>query len=138
VDYVQFMKSGDTGEAVSLGKLPNISYYCPGEHPFIMSKGPDRIHYEHAEKALAYALKAVDRGTQVLVCDEILDTLLFKLLEEDQLMDLMQKCRKRAELVMTGRTAPRDFLHMADYVAELIQVKHPYYTGAIARRGIEY
>ncbi|MBW2634042.1 MAG: cob(I)yrinic acid a,c-diamide adenosyltransferase, partial [Deltaproteobacteria bacterium] len=26
----------------------------------------------------------------------------------------------------------------ADYVTELVQIKHPYYQGARARKGIEY
>ena len=39
---------------------------------------------------------------------------------------------------MTGRDAPQDFIELADYVSKLIQIKHPYYNGARARKGIEY
>jgi len=44
----------------------------------------------------------------------------------------------RFELVMTGINAPADIMNKADYVTELVQVKHPYYKGARARKGIEY
>jgi cob(I)alamin adenosyltransferase len=138
VDFVQFMKSGHSGEVSIFNRIPQIRYRCPGEHPFIMSKGPQPVHYEHAEKALAYALEAPERGTQLLICDEILDTVLFRLLDADRLMQVMECCKGRIELVMTGRDAPPDLIRSADYVTELVQVKHPYYSGARAREGIEY
>jgi cob(I)alamin adenosyltransferase len=39
---------------------------------------------------------------------------------------------------MTGRNAPQRLIDAADYVTELVQIKHPYYKGARARKGIEY
>lgn len=138
VDFVQFMKSGHSGEVAIFRKIPEIRYRCPGEHPFIMSKGPQFIHYEHAEKALAYSLEAPKRGTQLLICDEILDTLLFKLLGEDRLIEVVDSCRGKIELILTGREAPANLIRFADYVTELVQIKHPYYSGARAREGIEY
>ncbi len=39
---------------------------------------------------------------------------------------------------MTGASAPEDLIEQADYVTELRQIKHPYYSGAKARRGIEF
>jgi cob(I)alamin adenosyltransferase len=72
------------------------------------------------------------------VCDEILDTIIFDVLVKDQLIELIEKCRGKVELVMTGINAPADIMKRADYVTELVQVKHPYYKGARARKGIEY
>ena len=138
VDFVQFLKSGSSGEVAIFNKVPNIRYRCPGNHPFIMSKGPNSAHYDHAEQGLKFALEAVERGTHLLVCDEILDTLLFGVLRKEQVKDLMERCRGKVELVMTGRDAPPDFISSADYVTELIEIKHPYYCGARARKGIEY
>ncbi len=138
VDFIQFMKSGTSGEILVFAKVPNIRYQCPGRHPFILSRGPEAVHFDHAEKALGYALKAVEDGSQVLICDEILNTLLFDLLKPEQVRDLAEKCRGRTELVMTGRKAPVQFIELADYVTELRQIKHPYYGGTKARRGIEY
>ena len=103
-----------------------------------MSQGPEPIHYEHAAKGLAYAQAAIEKHPDLIVCDEILDTLLFKTLRKEQLLDLIHKCKGKIELVMTGRSAPEDILALADYATEFVQVKHPYYTGAKARKGIEY
>lgn len=138
VDFVQFMKSGNSGEVAIFERIPNICYRCPGKHPFIISKGPGAVHYEHAEKALKYALEAVEGGTDLLICDEMLDTLLFNLLERDKILDLVERCKNKVELVMTGRDAPPDLIEAADYATEFVQKKHPYYKGARARKGIEY
>lgn len=138
VDFVQFMKSGDSGEVVMLKQIPQINYYCPGDHPYIMSHGPEAVHREHAEKALNFAVKAIERETQVLICDEILDTIIFDILTKDQILDLMKTCKGKVELVLTGRYAPWEIMGMADYVTEFVQIKHAYYEGSKARKGIEY
>ncbi len=138
VDFVQFLKSGNSAEVKIFQQIPNIRYWCPGKHPFIMTKGPQPVHYEHAAKALWYAMEAVERKTHLLVCDEILDTLLFKTLQQEHITELIETCKNRVELVMTGRTAPPEIIEMADYVTRFSEVKHPYYKGVRARRGIEY
>jgi cob(I)alamin adenosyltransferase len=138
VDFVQFLKSGTSAEVAILKKIQNIRYWCPGKHPFIMSKGTQPVHINHAKKAYEYSLKAIENGCQILICDEILDTIIFDLVEKECLLDLMERCKGKVELVMTGRMAPTELIEKADYVTELVQIKHPYYSGAIARRGIEY
>ena len=138
VDFVQFMKSGTSSEVAIFRKIPNIHYRCPGKHPFIMSHGPEKIHYEHAAKALQFAFEAIDSATDLVVCDEILSTVIFDLLKKEQVLDLMERCRNKAELIMTGIDAPDEFINLADYVTEFIQIKHLYYSGARARKGIEY
>jgi len=40
--------------------------------------------------------------------------------------------------VMTGANAPSELIELADYVTDYKQVKHPYYAGAKARRGIGF
>ena len=103
VNFIQFMKSGNSGEILIFAKIPNIRYQCPGRHPFVLSRGPEAVHYEHASEALRYAFEAVEEGTQLLICDEILNTLIFRLLKEEQLRDLAQRCKGKIELVMTGK-----------------------------------
>lgn len=88
------MKSGNSGEKTIFEKIHNIRYWCPGEHPFIMSRGPEAIHYEHAAKAIMYALEEIEKGAQLLICDEILDTIIFNILQKEQVLDLMVRCKK--------------------------------------------
>jgi cob(I)alamin adenosyltransferase len=138
VDFVQFMKSGNSSEVEAFRRIPNIRYRCPGTHPFILSGGPQAVHREHAAKGLLFALESLRDGAHVLICDELLDTLIFHLLEMEQLLDLADRCKGKVELVMTGRDAPPELMDRADYVTEFVQRKHPYYKGVKARQGIEY
>jgi cob(I)alamin adenosyltransferase len=138
VDFVQFMKSGTSGETAIFAKIPNIEYRCPGKHPFIRSGGPEAIHYRHAETAYGYALQAAKKGAQLLICDEIMNTLLFGLLKKERILELITMCRGKTELVMTGANTPADIIEELDYATEYRQIKHPYYSGAKARRGIEF
>jgi len=103
-----------------------------------MTSGPRPVHHEHAAKALDFAFEAVERGTNLLICDEILDTIIFNVLKKEQVLELIKNCKNKIELVMTGINAPAEIMKMADYVTELVQVKHAYYSGARARKGIEY
>jgi cob(I)alamin adenosyltransferase len=80
----------------------------------------------------------LQKGTHLLICDEILDTLIFDILQKDPILELIGKCKGRAELVMTGRSAPAEIQDQADYATEFVQIKHPYYSGSVARKGIEY
>lgn len=138
VTWVQFMKSGTSSEAMVLSDLPAIAFKCPGKHPFILSSGPKSIHYEHAETAMWFARQAAKQGGDLLICDEILNTIIFGVLHREQILELMDRCRGRTELVMSGADAPAEVRAGADYVTEFVQRKHPYYSGHIARRGIEY
>jgi cob(I)alamin adenosyltransferase len=138
VDFIQFMKSGTSGEVTVFNQVENLRYWCYGDHPFIMSSGPDPVHHEHAERALEYAFQAVEDGSELLLCDEILDTLLFGLLEIADIVRLVKTCKRQVELIMTGRHVPWEVFELADYATELVQRKHPYYQGFRAREGIEF
>ena len=132
------MKSGKSGEVKIFKKIPEIHYWCPGEHPFILSQGPQAIHYEHAAKSFKYAKDAARKGPDILVCDEILNTIIFGLLSKQHLLKLVDICKGKVELVLTGRDVFPELLEAADYVTEFVQIKHPYYAGARARKGIEF
>jgi cob(I)alamin adenosyltransferase len=53
-----------------------------------------------------------------MICDEILNTLIFGILKKEQVIELMKRCKGKTELVMTGASAPNDLIEMADYVTE--------------------
>lgn len=138
VFFVQFMKSGDSAEVKLLSRLDNLVYRCPGKHPFILSKGPQAVHYEHAEEALWYAKRALKEGAEVIICDEMLSALVFEVISLPAVLELIERCRGRAELVLTGIDAAPEIIAAADYATEFVQIKHPYYQGHLARKGIEF
>ncbi|MFH1136644.1 MAG: cob(I)yrinic acid a,c-diamide adenosyltransferase [Pseudomonadota bacterium] len=138
VAFVQFMKTGDSGEVAIFKKIDNIDYFSPGRHPFVREAGPERVHFDHAAKALERAWEAVGQGVDVLICDEILNAVFFKILSPENILDLIQACRGRVELVLTGADARDEIIEAADYVTQFVQIKHPYYAGVSARRGLEF
>lgn len=138
VTWVQFMKSGDSSEVAVLRQIPGIAFFCPGHHPFITPAGPQDVHFSHAAQALAQAHQALQDGAQVLICDELLNTVLFGLLSNAQLLDLMSAARGRCELMLSGAAADPSLIEAADYATELVMRKHPYYQGIPARKGVEF
>jgi len=138
VIFVQFMKSGDSAEVEILRETRNIEYLCPGSVPFVLPKGPKTQHYDHVETALKWASEASQKGCDLLVCDEILDALHFELIHLGQIHTLIRQKDRKTELVLTGAEVPEALYDDLDYITQLTQIKHPYYRGVPARRGIEY
>jgi cob(I)alamin adenosyltransferase len=74
----------------------------------------------------------------VLILDEINVAVNLKLIEIEEVLELIKKKPERMELVLTGRKAPVEIVQAADLVTEMVEIKHPYNSGFKARKGIEY
>lgn len=53
-------------------------------------------------------------------------------------LDLLQRHGKDREIILTGHSLPADLAPLCDYVTRMTKERHPFDTGAPARRGIEY
>jgi len=82
--------------------------------------------------------KANDENYDMLVLDEILCAVSLDIISLDFLIDLLEKKSMQLEVVMTGRSCPKDLYEYADYVSEIKEIKHPYKEGIKARKGIEF
>jgi len=74
----------------------------------------------------------------VVIMDEIINLVSQDFLPKRELTELMDATPRKVELVLTGRGASKALLERADYATEMRLVKHPYYKGKKARKGIEY
>jgi len=74
----------------------------------------------------------------IIVLDEINVALNFKLLNLEKVIDVLKNKPDSIEIILTGRYAPKELIEIADLVSEIVEVKHPYQKGIIARKGIEY
>ena len=54
------------------------------------------------------------------------------------MLDFIKNKPHNLELVLTGRNPPEEFVEAADYVSEILDIKHPMNQGITARKGIEY
>jgi cob(I)alamin adenosyltransferase len=74
---------------------------------------------------------------QVVILDEANVATWFKLIDADDLLDLVDLKPENLELVFTGRRADPRLIERADLVTDMREVKHYYQEGVPARRGIE-
>ncbi|MFQ5891698.1 MAG: cob(I)yrinic acid a,c-diamide adenosyltransferase [Candidatus Methanofastidiosia archaeon] len=137
VYIIQFMKEGyPYGELVVLQKL-GIEIERFGRGHFIRDK-PSTKDVELAEKALERAREVLkSQMYDLVILDEINVAIHFGLLSKEEVLELLREKPDATELVLTGRFAPKELIEVADYVTEMVEVKHPYRKGMKARDGIE-
>ena len=157
---IQFMKgSSYYGELNTLTKLePQVELYQYGRicsHNSLIKQGESDclacgkcfvIKGKATDFDRQYSALAVERSRSILttgqhsivVLDEILNAVLFELIGEEQVLELMSRRPNHVELILTGRNATAAIVEQAQLVTEMKSIKHPYDLGIAARRGIEY
>jgi cob(I)alamin adenosyltransferase len=140
VCIIQFMKVGeDYGEIIAVRKLPGVDLFQFGREALIF-KG------EHAPEDVRLAHTGLKKVEEVLtsghydlvILDEINVVVDFGILTVDEVLKVVRSRCNGVEVVLTGRNAPPEFIEEADLVTEMTCVKHPYDSGMMARRGVEY
>lgn len=140
VYVVQFIKGGfDYGELYMVDKLPNFKLKAFGRGEFVTEKPPGKEDVELAQEALALAEQVVKSGEyDIVILDEINVAMNLKLINLDEVLELVKNKPTHVELILTGRYAPKEIIKAADLVTEMKEVKHPFNNGYQARKGIEY
>jgi len=137
VGFIQFLKNEPCGEhmfvsryhAFDIVQLSTVDAFTGAEEKL----------REEALRTLAHAEEQLLSGRyDLLILDEVFIAVDKGLITIKQLMDLLDKKPESVELVLTGRYAPREIVQRADLVTEMCLIKHPFYQGVAARRGIEY
>jgi cob(I)alamin adenosyltransferase len=145
--FFQFFKSPQwpSGERNALRKLgADVQVYGEGFVGILGDNKPLAQHQQAAKQALARAWKLIASGKyQLMVMDEVISCLEQKLFSVSTLGAFL-KARanhpkaKRVHLVLTGHEKYPAILKYCDLVSEMKMVKHPYYQGFIAVKGIDY
>ncbi len=74
----------------------------------------------------------------ILILDEINNALHLKLVDRDQVLEIIKRKPPQMHLVLTGRNAHPQVIELADTVSEIIEVKHAYRKGIEPQPGIDY
>lgn len=109
-------------------------------HPMFTGKRTDTDAVK-ASVTDAFAMikeRVADGGIGLLICDEILSAINGGWLDLEEVIGFLESKPADLEVVLTGREAPVDLVKIADYVTEMLKIKHPYDTGLPARKGIEF
>jgi cob(I)alamin adenosyltransferase len=140
VFVLQFMKGRKYGEFIAAEKyLPRLTIRMSGLDSFVMRDSPAAIDIELAQKGLAAAQKAINSGKyDMVILDEINVALDFKLIDLQEVIDIIKNKPTGLDLILTGRYTPPEIIELADTVSEVKDVKHHYSKGIKDRAGIEY
>lgn len=123
-------KLGEKFENIKIYPLGSGFYKLPSDH------ATPTAHKKAAQDALAQAGELIGE-VDLLVLDEICNTVGDKLLREKEVLELIEK-RGKTHLVLTGRGATKEIIEKADLVTECRKIKHPYDKGRLAIRGLDY
>jgi cob(I)alamin adenosyltransferase len=140
---IQFVKTWYTGEKGGFEKLPNVEFIQAGKgfYKILGDKLPDVEHVEAAREALELAQAKITSGEyDVVVLDEIIGSVTGGLLELDPVLELVDSKPAEVDLVLTGHHAERlpALLERADLITEMKKIKHPYDSGILAKKTIDY
>jgi len=143
---VYFDKGGQNyGERKILDRLAGqINYYVTGRQRFNPKTkkfifGVTTIDKQEAERALSIVAKLYKKKRlDLLILDEINNAINLDMINVAKVLKLLRQKPKHLELVLTGRAAHPKIIKMADLVTEMKLVKHYFYQGLPARKGIEF
>jgi cob(I)alamin adenosyltransferase len=140
---IQFVKTWFTGEKGGFEKLPNVEFIQAGKgfYKILGDKLPEAEHVEAAQEALELAQAKITGGEyDVVVLDEIIGTITSGLLPLEPLLAMIDAKPPQLDLVLTGHRGKElpQLMERADLVTEMVKVKHPYDTGILARKTIDY
>ena len=140
IHMIQFMKGDiEYGEISAVKKLDGFSIEQFGRPDFVDRNNPAKIDIELAQKGLERAKDILaSTNFDLVILDEINVALDWKLIELDDVIELIKNKPKNVELILTGRYAHPKIIEMADLVTDMQEVKHPYHEGVLARDGIEH
>ncbi|MCG8530609.1 MAG: cob(I)yrinic acid a,c-diamide adenosyltransferase [Desulfovibrionales bacterium] len=143
VCIIQFMK-GDiyTGEWDAVAHLDEfVELYHTGKG-FCGIEGNPYPHSEHRQNAQAAITlvknKMASNEFDILILDEINNALALKLVDQDQVMDILDAKPPLLHLIITGRDAHPDVIQRADTVSEVRVIKHAYEKEIEPQPGIDY
>jgi cob(I)alamin adenosyltransferase len=137
----QFMKEFPYHELISLKNLSEwITIEQFGGDSFVYKKElPGEDELAKARKGLQSAKdKMVSGDYDLIILDEAIVAIYFKLIETNDLIELIKLKPESVELILTGRYCPDELIELADLVTEMKEIKHYYQKGITSRKGIEY
>ncbi|NLK18451.1 MAG: cob(I)yrinic acid a,c-diamide adenosyltransferase [Synergistaceae bacterium] len=138
VAFIQFMKGWEYSEVKGLSFLPGVRLVQTGRPDYIYPGKIDPLDYAEAERGLRAAGEAILSGRyDLVVLDEINVALSFGLIPLDRVITLLKSRPLHVEVVLTGRTPPRELVELADLVTDMTEIKHPFSRGILARKGID-
>jgi cob(I)alamin adenosyltransferase len=143
VCVIQFMK-GDlyAGEWDGIKRMDcDIELHATGKG-FCGIQGnryPWTEHRANAQDAIDLVREKMASGRfDLMILDEINNALKLKLVDLEQVLDILHNKPPLMHLVLTGRDAHPQVIELADTASEILEIKHAYRKGIEPQPGIDY
>ncbi|MCX7926546.1 MAG: cob(I)yrinic acid a,c-diamide adenosyltransferase [Candidatus Omnitrophica bacterium] len=138
VFIAQFCKGRKYSELNAIKKIKNIRLEQFGTKCFINNK-PSSVDFRQAKRGIEKVREVIEnKQYQMIILDEICIAIYYKLVPLEEVLTLCKKVGREAEIILTGRNAPKELIKQADLVSYISEIKHYYHKGIKARRGIEF
>lgn len=151
VAYIQFVKTWETGESKFIDKIREANvfgdklYYFRGGKGFFNAgdlSAKDVSAEEHKKAAEDTYKQAYERAVSgewdLVICDEINNSVHDGLLEVSQLEKLLKDRSPKTSICVTGRNFPAELLSLTDIATDMSKIKHHYDDKFLANKGIDY
>lgn len=129
------------GEQKILKNLKNLDFFSfAPHHPFCRR----RIKKHDAARQCISALNLLKNILRkkppydLIVLDEFNIAIRDGFMKPEELIDAISEKNIKADIIITGRCAPKALIKIAELVTEMKEIKHPFQKGIKAKRGIEY
>jgi cob(I)alamin adenosyltransferase len=140
VGIVQFIKGAiATGEAAFFEGLgPQVTMKTLGEG-FTWDTQDRQRDIETARRGWQEAVAMLrDPTYDLVILDELNIVIRYDYVPLDEILEELGRKREMLHVVITGRNARPELIEMADLVTEMKLVKHPYRSGIMPQKGIEF
>lgn len=139
---IQFGKIWFTGELEGVKMLSPYVKIIQGGLGFVEIYDDQYDIKEHRKMAeqtydLLYKEVTSDKW-DVVIADEIVGAIAGNLLSQKKVIDLIKAKPQKLDLVLTGHHGKPSLFKHADLVTEMVQVKHPFQKGFLAKPGVDF
>lgn len=136
---VQFIKGRkETGEQLFFGQHPQVDFHVMG-HGFTWETRDPELEKQAAEQAWEVAKRALaNPEVHFVLLDELTYMYKYGYLEVSDLLNALAARPAHQNVMMTGRTAPRELLDSVDTHSKIGNERHAFESGVKAQPGIEW
>ncbi len=151
VAYIQFVKTWETGESKFIEAVQESGIYKDKLFYFRGGKGfynageisaenvSESEHKKAASDTYEIAIeKALSGDWDLVICDEINNSVHDGLLPKKYLEDLLKNHHAKTSICVTGRNFPQDLVKLTDIATNMTKIKHHFDDKFLANKGIDY
>lgn len=136
---IQFIKGQwECGEQMLFAENPLVEFHVMNTGFTWETQDRDK-DIAAAEKTWAHgAAMMTNPAFDVVILDELTYMLSYGYLDKEMVLSTLENRPEGQHVVITGRSAAKELIELADTVTELGENKHAFYDGVKVQKGIDY